>query len=98
MVLGRSVDGLLPVIFCCITIENEVIYNLTVKQSIISRYVGVIRTLRLFSLSFCAHFGTFLDITLKFVVITPWFMADLWITIYSFIWYQFQILFMKVYA
>ena len=75
--LGRSVDNPLPLIFCFILIENEVIYNLTVNQSVIRRYVEVIQTLSLFSLHFCAHFGTFLDITLVFVVITSWFMADL---------------------
>ena len=90
-VLAGSVDGPLPLIFCFKTIDNEVIYNLTVNQSVIRRYVEVIRTLRLFSPCFCAHFGTFLDITLVFVVITFWFMADFQITIYSFIWYQFQI-------
>ena len=76
-VLGGSVDGLLPSIFCFITIENEVIYNLTVNQSVIRRYVEVIRTLSLFSLRFCAYFSTFLDITLVFVVITSWFTVDL---------------------
>ena len=69
-VLGGSVDGSLPLIFCFITIENNVIYNLTVNQSIIRKYVEVIRTLSLFSLRFCAHFSTFLDITLVFAVIT----------------------------
>ena len=78
-VLGGSVDGLLPVIFCFIMIEfqNDVIYNLTMNQSVISKHVEVIRPLRLFSLCFCVHFGTFLDITLVFVVLTSWFMADL---------------------
>ena len=64
-------------IFCFMTIENNVIYNLTVNQSIIRRYVEVIQTLRLFSLCFCAHFSTFLDIILVFVVITSWFTAEL---------------------
>ena len=77
MVLGGSVDGLLPVIFCLITIENDIIYNLTVNQSNMSRYVEVIPTLSLFSLRFCAHFSTFLDITLLLVFITSWLMADL---------------------
>ena len=49
-VLARPVDGLFPKIFCFITIENEVLYNLTVNQNIISRYVKVIQTLRLFFL------------------------------------------------
>ena len=66
-----------PPIFCFITIENEVIYNLTVNQSVIRRYVEVIRTLSLFSLRFCVYFSTFLDITLVFVVITSWFTVDL---------------------
>ena len=77
IVLGGSVDGLLPMIFCFIKMENDVIYNLTMNQSTISRYVGVIRTLHLFSLHFGVHFGTFLDITLVFVSKTSWFMADL---------------------
>ena len=66
-----------PLDILFITIENEVIYNLTVNQSVIRRYVEVIRTLSLFSLSFCAYFSTFLDITLVFVVITSWFTVDL---------------------
>ena len=76
-VLGGSVDGPLPLIFCFITIDNAFIYNLTVNQSVIRRYVEVIRTLSLISLHFCVHFGTFLDITFVFVVITSWFTADL---------------------
>ena len=57
--------------------KRSYLHNLTVNQSVIRRYVEVIRTLSLFSLRFCAHFGTFLDITLVFVVITSWFTADL---------------------
>ena len=35
-----------------ITIEHDVVYNLTVNQNIISRYVKVIQTLNLFFLRF----------------------------------------------
>ena len=65
-VLGGSVDGLLPVILRFITMENHIIYNLTV----ISRYVEDIRKLPIFFSAPCANFGTFSDITLVFVVIT----------------------------
>ena len=76
-VLGGSVHIPLPLIFCLITIENDIIYNLTVNQSLVRRYIEVIRTLPLFSLHFFAHFGTFLDVTLVFVAIASRFMADL---------------------
>ena len=51
-VLGGLVDGLLSVILCFITMENDVIYNLTVSGSVIIRYVKDIRKLPLFFLRF----------------------------------------------
>ena len=50
--LGGSVEGLLSVILCFITMENDVIYNLTVSGSVISRYVKDIRKLPPFFLRF----------------------------------------------
>ena len=68
-----------------------IIYNRTVNQNAISRYVKVIQTfMPIFSVLY-AHFGTISDITLVFVVIASWFTADLQITTHSFIWYQFEI-------
>ena len=66
--LSAPVDGLfLVVILRFIMIENNVVYNLTVNQNVIRRYVKVIRTLRLFSLHFCAHLGTHVkNVHLKF--------------------------------
>ena len=66
-----------PLIILFYNDRNEVIYNLTMNQSVMRRYVEVIRTLNLFSLRFCEHFSTFLDITPVFVVMTSWFTADL---------------------
>ena len=86
MVLGGSVDGLSLVILCLTTIDKNLIYNLTVSQNVIIRYVKVMQT---FMPNFCAlyvHFGTFSDIPLVFMVITSWFTADLYIIIHSFIW------------
>ena len=70
-VLGGSVDGLLPVILCFIMMENNIIYNLTVSGSVISRYVELRYTkiTHIFSV-LRANFGTFSDITLVFVAIT----------------------------
>ena len=48
--LGGSVDGLLPVILRFITMENHIIYNLTVSGSAISSYVEDIRKLPVFFL------------------------------------------------
>ena len=38
--LGASVDGLFPVLLYFTTIENDVIYYLTVRLDVISRYVS----------------------------------------------------------
>ena len=43
-----------PMILLFITIENNIVYNQTMNQNVITRYVKVIRTLRLFFLRFCA--------------------------------------------
>ena len=77
MVLGRSADGLFPVILCLITIEKNLIYNLTANQNVIIRHVKVIRTFTPNFSALYAHFGTFSDITLVFVFITSWFTVDL---------------------
>ena len=69
-------DGLFPVILRFVTIEDNIVYNLTVNQDDIIRYVKVMRTLRLLFLCFFAHFGTFSVITLVLQFITSWFMAD----------------------
>ena len=37
--LAAPVDGLFPAILCFITMDNDVIYDLTVNQSAIIRYV-----------------------------------------------------------
>ena len=68
-VLGGSVDGLLPMILCFITMENNIIYNLTVSGRVISRYI-IYYIYCIFFSALCANFGTFSDITLVFVVIT----------------------------
>ena len=77
MVIGGSVDGLFAVVLWIITIATDVIYNLTVNQNVITRYVEVIRTFTPIFSALHAHFGTFSNITLVFVVITSWFTADL---------------------
>ena len=59
-VLGAPVDDLSPVILRFITIEDNIVHNLTVNQAVIGRYVKVMRTLSLFSLRFLrilVHFG-----------------------------------------
>ena len=48
MVLAAQVDGIFSAILCFVTIENNIIYNLTVNQNVIIRYVEVMRTLYLF--------------------------------------------------
>ena len=57
--VGGSVDGLLPVIFCFRMIENDVIYNLTVNQSDIRRYVEVIEHYTYFSVLLCTFWYIF---------------------------------------
>ena len=44
MVLAAPVNGLFPGILCFITLEKDIVYILTVNQSVIIRYVEVIRT------------------------------------------------------
>ena len=58
-------------------IAMDVIYNLTVNQNVLTRYVEVIRTFTPIFSALYMHFGTFSNITLVFVVITSWFTADL---------------------
>ena len=82
--LAAPVDGFLGIL-CFITIENDIIYNLTVNQNIITRYVKVMQTFTAIFHTFYAHLSTLSDITLVFELITFWFMADLRIVIYSFI-------------
>ena len=90
-VLGGSVNGLFAVVLWIITIEKDVIYNLTVNQNVITRYVKVIQTFTPIFSAFYVHFGTFSNITLVCVVKTSWFTADLLIIIHSIIWYRFYI-------
>ena len=51
-VLAASVDGIFSLILHLMTIENDVVCNLTVREDVISRHVKVMRTVRLFSLHF----------------------------------------------
>ena len=44
MVLAAPVDGPFPAILYFITIENNVIHNLTMKQSVIVNCIEVIQT------------------------------------------------------
>ena len=57
--LAAPVDGLFPAILCFITIDNDVIHNLTVNQSVIIRYVEVIRTFAPIIPLFYPYFRTF---------------------------------------
>ena len=75
--LAAPVNGLFPGILCFITLEKDIVYNLTTNQSVIIRYVEVIRTVRPIFPSFYSHFSTFLVITLVFMIITFWFTADI---------------------
>ena len=68
--LGACVDGLFPLLLCFIMIENDIVYNLTVRENVISRYVKV------FPL-FYAYFSTFSVITFVFELITSSLTADL---------------------
>ena len=45
-------DGLLPMVIMFVTIENDIIYYLTLRQKIICSYVKVMQTLHLLSLHF----------------------------------------------
>ena len=47
--LGAFVNGLFLVFLYFITVDHNVVYNLTVRQNVISRYVEVMQALRLFS-------------------------------------------------
>ena len=47
-----SVDGPFCVLLCIITIENDIVYILTVRENVIIRYVKVMRIFHLFSLRF----------------------------------------------
>ena len=53
-------------ILCFITLENDIVYNLTVKQSIIIRYVKFIRAFTPIFPAFYSYFSTILVITLVF--------------------------------
>ena len=77
MVLAAPVDGLFPAILCFITMENDVIHNLTMNQSAIIRYVKVIRTFAPIFLAFYPYFNAFSVISLVLEIITFWFTADL---------------------
>ena len=68
--LAVPVDGLFPAILCFITIDNDIIYNLTVNQSAIIRYVKVIRTFAPIFPAFYPYFSAFSAITLVLEVIT----------------------------
>ena len=57
--LAAPVDGLFPAILSFITIENNVIHNLTVNQSVVIRYVEVIRTFTPIFPAFYLYFHTF---------------------------------------
>ena len=73
--LAAPVNGLLTGILCFITLENDIVYNLTVNQSVIIRYIGVIRIFTPIFRSFYLYFSTFLVITLVLELITFWFTA-----------------------
>ena len=75
--LAAPVNDLFPGILCFITLEKDIVYNLTVNQSVIIRYVEVTRTFTPIFPSFYLHFSTFLVITLVFMIITFWFTADI---------------------
>ena len=77
MVLAAPVDGLFPAILCFITMDNDVIHNLTVNQSVIIRYVKVIQTFAPIFPAFYPYFSAFSVITLVLEIITFWFTADL---------------------
>ena len=54
-----QLELLVPVFLCFITMDNDVIYNLTVRQNVISRYVKVMQAVRLFSSRFMRIKGHF---------------------------------------
>ena len=66
-----------PAILCFITMDNDIIDNLTMNQSAIIRYVKVIRAFAPIFLAFYPYFSAFSVITLVLEIITFWFMADL---------------------
>ena len=88
--LAGPVDGLFAAMLYFITMDNAIIYNLTVNQSVIIRYVKVIRTFAPIFPAFYSYFSAFSVITLVLEIITSWFTADYWIMMHSFIWYQFE--------
>ena len=57
--------------------ENNVVHNLTVNQSVIIRYSKVIQTFAPIFPAVYLYFSAFLVITLVLEIITSWFMADL---------------------
>ena len=76
MVLAGPVDGLFPAMLYFITMENDIFHNLTVNQSVIIRYVKVIRTFAPIFPAFYSYFSAFSVITLVLEIITSWFTAD----------------------
>ena len=72
--LAASVDGPFRVLLYLITLENDVIYILTVREDVIIRYVKVMRSLHLFSLRLMS---TFSIITLVLEIITSSLTVDL---------------------
>ena len=74
--LAGPVDGPFPTILYFITMENDVVHNLTVNQSVIIRYVKVIRTFAPIFPTFYSYFSAFSVITLVLEIITSWFTAD----------------------
>ena len=74
-VLGGSVNG--RSIMNYNDREGRYLQSDREPERYITRYVKVIRTFTPIFSSLYAHFGTFSNISLVFVVITSWFTADL---------------------
>ena len=75
MVLAASVDGPFCVLLLLTTIENDVLYILTVRENVIIRYVKVMRTLHLFFPVFYVNFSTFSVITASWHVLFNQFVT-----------------------
>ena len=73
----RTCSWPFPQMLCFITLENNIVYNLTMNQSVIIRYIKVIRTFTPIFPAFYSYCSTFLVITLVLELITSWFTADI---------------------
>ena len=89
MVLAAPIYGLFPEILGFIKLENDIVYNLTMNQSVIIKYSEVIR--HYIIPTFYSYFSTFLVITLVLELITSWFTADILMMIRSFTGVEYAI-------